>query len=84
MQMALADERKVTEKLSRNLELEKRRSESLEQKVKGTHRRSMGSGGTSGGSSGGGATGGAPGGGGGGQASGAGGGQGPGDSEIPV
>ena len=83
MQMALADERKVTEKLSRNLELEKRRSESLEQKVKGTHRRSMGSG-TSGGSSGGGATGGAPGGGGGGQASGAGGGQGPGDSEIPV
>ena len=43
MQLALADERKVTEKLSRNLELEKRRSESLEQKVKGTHRRSAGS-----------------------------------------
>lgn len=42
MQMSLADERKVTEKLSRNLELEKRRSESLEQKVKGTHRRSVG------------------------------------------
>ena len=68
--MSLADERKVTEKLSRNLEvtdflthlvyykvlinqitsslsflykkLEKRRSESLEQKVKGTHRRSVG------------------------------------------
>ena len=43
MQMALAEERKVTEKLSRNLELEKRRSESLEQKVKGAHRRSAGS-----------------------------------------
>lgn len=34
MQMALAEERKVTEKLSRNLELEKRRVESLEQKAK--------------------------------------------------
>ena len=43
MQMALAEERKVTEKLSRNLELEKRRSESLEQKVKGANRRSAGS-----------------------------------------
>ena len=52
MQMALADERKVTEKLSRNLELEKRRSESLEQKVKGTHRRSMGSSGGGGASAG--------------------------------
>ena len=52
MQMALADERKVTEKLSRNLELEKRRSESLEQKVKGTHRRSMGSSGAGGASAG--------------------------------
>ena len=41
--MALAEERKVTEKLSRNLELEKRRSESLEQKVKGANRRSAGS-----------------------------------------
>ena len=41
--MALTEERKVTEKLSRNLELEKRRSESLEQKVKGAHRRSAGS-----------------------------------------
>ena len=38
MQVALAEERKVTEKLSRNLELEKRRVESLEQKAKGTHR----------------------------------------------
>ena len=34
MQVALAEERKVTEKLSRNLELEKRRVESLEQKAK--------------------------------------------------
>ena len=81
MQMALADERKVTEKLSRNLELEKRRCESLEQKVKGTHRRSMGSGTSGGSNSGGSAGGGASGGGG--QALG-GGGQGPGDSEIPV
>ena len=38
MQVALAEERKVTEKLSRNLELEKRRVESLEQKAKGAHR----------------------------------------------
>lgn len=38
--MALSDERKVTEKLSRNLELEKRRSESLEQKAKSANRRS--------------------------------------------
>ena len=38
VQVALAEERKVTEKLSRNLELEKRRVESLEQKAKGTHR----------------------------------------------
>jgi hypothetical protein len=38
--MALADERKVTEKLSRSLELEKRRSESLEQKAKSANRRS--------------------------------------------
>lgn len=42
MQMSLNEERKVTEKLSRSLELEKRRSESLEQKVKGTHRHSGG------------------------------------------
>lgn len=40
LQMALSDERKVTEKLSRNLELEKRRSESLEQKAKTANRRS--------------------------------------------
>ena len=38
--MALSEERKVTEKLSRNLELEKRRSESLEQKAKSANRRS--------------------------------------------
>ena len=43
MQVALADERKVTEKLSRNLELEKRRVESLEQKAKSSYRRSGGS-----------------------------------------
>lgn len=43
MQIALGEERKVTEKLSRNLELEKRRVESLEQKAKGTHRKSVGS-----------------------------------------
>ena len=40
MQVALAEERKVTEKLSRNLELEKRRVESMEQKVKNTFRKS--------------------------------------------
>ena len=34
------EERKVTEKLSRNLELEKRRSESLEQKAKNAFRKS--------------------------------------------
>eukprot|EP00096_Caligus_rogercresseyi_P000110 TRINITY_DN1030_c0_g1_i1.p1 TRINITY_DN1030_c0_g1~~TRINITY_DN1030_c0_g1_i1.p1 ORF type:complete len:444 (+),score=135.99 TRINITY_DN1030_c0_g1_i1:98-1429(+) len=34
MKIALNDERKVTEKLSRNLELEKRKVESLEQKAK--------------------------------------------------
>ena len=34
MQVALAEERKVTERLSRNLELEKRRVESLEQRAK--------------------------------------------------
>ena len=43
MQIALGEERKVTEKLSRNLELEKRRVESLEQKAKGTQRKSAGS-----------------------------------------
>jgi len=42
MQVALADERKVTEKLSRNLELEKRRVESLEQKLKTSFRKSGG------------------------------------------
>ncbi len=40
MQVALAEERKVTEKLSRNLELEKRRVESMEQKLKNSFRRS--------------------------------------------
>ncbi len=40
LHIALSDERKVTEKLSRNLELEKRRSESLEQKAKSAFRRS--------------------------------------------
>lgn len=40
MQVALAEERKVTEKLSRNLELEKRRVESMEQKAKSGHRKS--------------------------------------------
>ena len=49
MQVALAEERKVTEKLSRNLELEKRRVESLEQKARGTHRKSTGSSGNGGG-----------------------------------
>ena len=42
MQVALAEERKVTEKLSRNLELEKRRVESIEQKAKNVTRRSAG------------------------------------------
>ena len=40
LHVALNEERKVTEKLSRNLELEKRRSESLEQKAKSAFRRS--------------------------------------------
>jgi len=40
LHIALSDERKVTEKLSRNLELEKRRSESLEQKAKNAFRKS--------------------------------------------
>ena len=40
LHIALSEERKVTEKLSRNLELEKRRSESLEQKAKSAFRRS--------------------------------------------
>lgn len=40
LHLALNEERKVTEKLSRNLELEKRRSESLEQKAKNAFRRS--------------------------------------------
>merc|ERR1712241_135924 len=40
LHIALSDERKVTEKLSRNLELEKRRSESLEQKAKTAFRKS--------------------------------------------
>ena len=44
MQLALAEERKVTEKLSRNLELEKRRVESIEQKAKNFTRRSAGNG----------------------------------------
>ena len=42
LQIALSDERKVTEKISRNLELEKRRSESLEQKAKSAFKRSGG------------------------------------------
>ena len=46
LHIALSDERKVTEKLSRNLELEKRRSESLEQKAKNAFRRSGASNGT--------------------------------------
>ena len=48
LHLALNEERKVTEKLSRNLELEKRRSESLEQKAKNAFRKSGpgGSGGT--------------------------------------
>ena len=40
LHIALSEERKVTEKLSRNLELEKRRSESLEQKAKNAFRKS--------------------------------------------
>ena len=40
LHVALNEERKVTERLSRNLELEKRRSESLEQKAKSAFRRS--------------------------------------------
>ena len=40
LHLALNEERKVTEKLSRNLELEKRRSESLEQKAKNAFRKS--------------------------------------------
>ena len=40
LHLALNEERKVTEKLSRNLELEKRRSESLEQKAKSAFRKS--------------------------------------------
>lgn len=40
LQLALKEERKVTEKLSRNLELEKRRAESLEQRAKSLNRRS--------------------------------------------
>ena len=40
LHIALSEERKVTEKLSRNLELEKRRSESLEQKAKSAFRKS--------------------------------------------
>ncbi len=47
MQVALAEERKVTEKLSRNLELEKRRVESMEQKLKSSFRKSGGGGGGS-------------------------------------
>jgi hypothetical protein len=46
LHIAVSDERKVTEKLSRNLELEKRRSESLEQKAKSAFRRSGASSGT--------------------------------------
>ena len=42
LHVALNEERKVTEKLSRNLELEKRRSESLEQKAKNAFRKSGG------------------------------------------
>ena len=51
LHIALSDERKVTEKLSRNLELEKRRSESLEQKAKNAFRKSTAAGGAGGNSS---------------------------------
>ena len=44
LQNALNEERKVTEKLSRNLELEKRRVESLEQRAKSVNRKSAGTG----------------------------------------
>ena len=40
LKVALKEERKVTENLSRNLELEKRRVESLEQKLKSSQRKS--------------------------------------------